>query len=324
VDERTSIVVLTHNRCSELLTSLAQLTALPSQPSVIVVDNASSDGTRAAVAERFPRVVVIEAGGNLGAAGRNLGVDAARTPYVALADDDTWWTASALERAAGLLDVHPRLAIVSGRVLVGADHQTDPVCPVMARSPLVPDPALPGPRLLGFLAGASMVRRSAFLAVGGFERRVFLGGEERLLAADLAAAGWGAVYADDVVVHHHPSGVRDAGARRELVLRNDLWFAWRRRSASTALAATGALAIVALRSGAARRALVAAVAGLPWALATRRALPDQIEADFRALESSLTEEDASTPPAQTHPDVRRARRWLARAAANGSSGRRGA
>src|SRR5262245_34272344 len=58
---------------------------------------------------------------NLGAAGRNAGVRAARTPYVALCDDDAWWAPGALARAAHLLDVHPTLAVVCARVLVGPD-----------------------------------------------------------------------------------------------------------------------------------------------------------------------------------------------------------
>jgi GT2 family glycosyltransferase len=73
-DPRVAIVVLTHNRRQEVLRSLKLHTALPEQPKIIVVDNASTDGTACAVREQFPQVDVVPAGRNLGAAGRNLGV----------------------------------------------------------------------------------------------------------------------------------------------------------------------------------------------------------------------------------------------------------
>jgi len=283
VDPRISVVVLTHNRRDELLGTLARLTALPARRPIIVVDNDSSDGTREAIVRRFPEVALLHAGGNLGAAGRNLGIHAARTPYVALADDDTWWTEPALRRGAELLDAHARLAVVTAQVLVGVDAHADPACAVMATSPLAPDATLPGPRLLGFLAGASMVRRQAVLDVGGFEPRLFLGSEEVLLGADLAAAGWSAVYAGDVVVHHHPSRLRDSPLRRRLIARNDLWFAWRRLPLGIAITATLAALWRSARHREARAALVAALAGLPWALATRRRLPERVLDDWRRL-----------------------------------------
>lgn len=53
-DARTTVVVITHNRRSELLRTLDELAALPEAPPVIVTDNGSTDGTAEAVAERHP------------------------------------------------------------------------------------------------------------------------------------------------------------------------------------------------------------------------------------------------------------------------------
>ncbi len=64
----------------------------------------------------------------------------------------------------------------------------------MEHSPLPVEPDLPGPPVLGFLACAAIVRRKAYLEVGGFDPRMMIGGEEELLAADLASAGWGLAY----------------------------------------------------------------------------------------------------------------------------------
>jgi GT2 family glycosyltransferase len=278
------IVVLTHSRFDELSRTLERLLALPEHPPIVVVDNASDDGTPVRLRHRFPEVKVAALSHNLGAAGRNTGVVLLPTPYVAFCDDDTWWAPGALARAAALLDARPTLALITGKVLVGSEEREDPACAVMAASPLPPVPGLPGRPVLGFLAAATVVRRAAFLDAGGFEPRLFLGAEERLLAIDLAAAGWALAYVDEVVAHHHPSPHRDPRARRRLLLRNELWCAWLRRPAASALRETArALAAVARRPGLAP-GLFDAVAGARWALGCRRVVPVGVELALRRLE----------------------------------------
>jgi GT2 family glycosyltransferase len=89
----------------------------------VVVDNASIDRTPTLLKRRFPELEIIALSSNLGAAGRNAGVCAVATPYIAFCDDDTWWAPGSLARAAALLDVHPRVAVLSARVLVGSAEQ---------------------------------------------------------------------------------------------------------------------------------------------------------------------------------------------------------
>ena len=283
-DPRVAIVVLTHNRREEVLRSLERHLHLPERPKIIVVDNASTDGTACAVSKHFPQVDVVSADRNLGAAGRTLGVRRAATPYVALCDDDTWWEPHSLSRAADLFDRHVRLAIVTGRVLIGAEEREDPVCQDLAHSPLPCEPDMPGPPLLGFLAGASVVRRSAFLQVGGFEPRLFIGGEEELLAVDLASRGWWLCYVPQLLVYHHPSAQRDSYCRRWHIVRNRLWFAWLRRPLASALRRTLWLARSESWDGIALRGFAAAFAGLPWVLRQRRVVPPQVEDRLRLLE----------------------------------------
>lgn len=283
-DPRVAVVMITYNRRAEVLTSLGHLTALPECPRLVVVDNGSGDGTAEAIAYAFPQVEVLPAGGNLGAAARNLGVRRVETPYVALCDDDVWWQPGALARAADTFDAHPRLAVATARVLVGPHEVEDPICAELEQSPLPREAGMPGPPLLGFLAGASMVRRSAFLAAGGFEPRFFIGGEEELLAVDLAAAGWWLCYLPQLVVHHHPSPQRDGSSRRWHLLRNALWSAWLRRPLASALRKTGRLLRDAPKTRESGRGLVAALAGLPWVLRQRRVIPPPLEHCYRLLE----------------------------------------
>lgn len=283
-DPRATVVIMTRDRRPELLRTLGHMTALPEEPPIIVVDNASSDGTADAVAAAYPRVRLIRAHRNLGAVARNLAVERVTTPYVAFCDDDTWWEPGAIARAADLLDRHPRLASVTGLILVEPGREEDPITPELRHSP-VPAPGwMPGPALLSILAGASMLRVSAFRAAGGFSPRLWLGGEEELLSLDLAARGWWLCWAEDVVVHHAASTVRDTRERRRVGIRNTLWTAWLRRPFPSAARRTATMLRSVPRDLASVRAVAQAAAGLPWVLRERRVIPDHLEYGLRLLE----------------------------------------
>ncbi len=285
IAERVTVVVLTYNRRREVLRTLAELARAVEGAPIVVVDNASTDGTAAAIAEAHPSVRVVRLARNVGAAARNEGARIARTPFVAFCDDDTWWLPGSIARAAAALDRHPRLAAVTARVVVGAARREDPTNARMAASPLPNALGVDGSAILGLLAGACMVRRDPFLAVGGYEPRFFLGGEERLLAVDLAAAGWHMAYLPAAVVCHAPSPVRDDAARRRFEARNALWFAWLRRPPAIAARATRAW-WKAMRGERSRgRALCDALAGLPWIARERRTLPLDVEHALRTIDA---------------------------------------
>jgi GT2 family glycosyltransferase len=169
-------------------------------------------------------------------------------------------------------------------VLVGDDQQLDPACVAMEHSPLVARDAVPGPRVLGFIACGAIVRRSAFRSVGGFPSYVAIGGEEQLLATELASAGWDLVYRPDVVAYHHPSATRDRRDRSIVHERNQLWFAWLRRRFPAALRLTGAAARRAITEPASRHGVLRALAGAGWALRNRRPVPRWLEAELQQLE----------------------------------------
>ncbi|MET7854911.1 glycosyltransferase [Streptomyces avermitilis] len=285
-DPRTTVVVITHNRRPELLRTLDRLAELPERPTLIVVDNASTDGTADAVTRHHPRVRLLCPGRNLGAVGRNLAVRAVRTPYVAFCDDDSWWAPGSLSGAADLLDRYPGLATVTARILVEPGGVEDPITEELRDSPVRGPEWLPGPALGSFLAAATVLRTDAFRTAGGFHPRLWLGGEEELLAADLAANGWWLTYADHLTIHHQPSLVRDPTARRAHGIRNTLWFTWLRRPAGPALRRTVYLARTVPRDTVSLRAFVEAAAALPWVLRERRVLPAEVEARMRVLEEA--------------------------------------
>ena len=270
------MVVVSQNRRDELLASLARHEA-----PVVLVDNASTDGTVPAVRAAHPQVTVLPQDRNLGAEGRSIGVASAGTPFVAFADDDSWWAPGSLARAVEIMRRHPRLAVLNARVLVGPEERLDPICAEMASSPLGTPEDLPGPALLGFIACGAMVRTDAFTDVGGFDPVVRFPGEEERLALDLAAAGWGLAYVDEVTVHHHPSPARSApGARQAAVWRSKLLTALMRLPAA-AVARTVAGALRTGRPGLA--GLRGALRELPAAVRRRRVVPAPVLADLRLL-----------------------------------------
>ncbi|MFC4472166.1 glycosyltransferase family 2 protein [Streptomyces xiangluensis] len=285
-DPRTTVVVITHNRRPELLRTLDHLAQLPERPPVIVTDNASTDGTASAVARLHPEVRLLRPGRNLGAVGRNLAMRQVHTPYVAFCDDDSWWAPDSLSGAADLLDRHPALGAVTARIVVEPDGTEDPIVTELRNSPIPGPPWLPGPALGSFLAAATVLRADAFRAAGGFHPRLWLGGEEELLAADLAADGWWLTYAEHLTVHHRPSVVRNATLRRAHGIRNTLWFTWLRRPAGPALRRTVDLARTVPHDTVSLRAFAEAAAALPWVLRERHVLPPEVESRLRLLEDS--------------------------------------
>ncbi|GAA0531070.1 glycosyl transferase [Saccharopolyspora subtropica] len=280
----TSVVIATRDRCAELLRTLGELSDLDPTPPIIVVDNDSRDATADAVAEEFPDVALVRAPRNLGAAARNIGVQRAATPYVAFSDDDSWWRQGSLARAEEVFSAHPGVGVIAARTLVGEQERRDPVNDLMARSPLRSPAQLPGPRILGFTACAAIVRRDAFLSVGGFSRELFFAAEEKLLACDVAAAGWDLIYVDDIVAHHHPSTARDDHGRRVLELRNDVLISWMRQAPAAAVTRTARLLQRALVDPPSRRAALAVLRRLPTALTHRRQLPAEVRKEMDVLE----------------------------------------
>jgi GT2 family glycosyltransferase len=264
--DAAGVVIATRNRRDVLLRTLARLTALPERPPIVVVDNASGDGTAAAAREAFPAVEVLSLSSNRGAFARNLGVDRLDTPIVAFCDDDSWWEPGSLARAGELFRRFPSLGLLAAHIVVGRERRLDPTA---ARMLGAPAPGLPGPRVQGFLACGAIVRRAAFLEAHGFCERFLIGSEEELLAIDMRRAGWDLCYANDVVAVHMPDG----GGRDDrpwLSRRNALWTSWLRMPLRRALRQTATTAREAAGDPAARRALATALRGLPWALRHRR------------------------------------------------------
>jgi GT2 family glycosyltransferase len=285
-DRRIAVVLVALNARGRLERSLPHLIDLPERQRIILVDNASTDGTSRYVERRFPEVDLIRLSKNLGAAGRNIGVLATDAPYVAFAEDDSWYEPGALLRAIEIFDRHAEIGLINSQILVGEDEHSDPIHEDMVDTPVPERWDLPGHRILSFLEGASIVRREAFTEVGGFDPRFAVGGPEEHLAADLLSAGWELRYVPDVRSHHLPDHSEPSPAGRRLGLRNTLWFAWSRRPLRPALRWTAHVLRTSPADGATVRGVGEALSRLPWLPRERNPLPARLEADMALLDSS--------------------------------------
>ncbi|MDX6644511.1 MAG: hypothetical protein QOK40_238 [Miltoncostaeaceae bacterium] len=206
------------------LESLARQT-VPAR--VVVVDNASRDGTAEMVADRFPGVMVLRNERNLGF-GRaiNRALPAVDGEFVVLVNNDVVCEAAFVEEICRPFD-DPAIGMVAGvltrsrepGVIDSAGIELDRTLGAADRLEGRPvDAALAAPDPVGPCGGAAAYRTSALRAVGGFDESFFAYWEDVDLAIRLRLAGWGCALAPRArAVHHHGATLGAASPRqREL------------------------------------------------------------------------------------------------------------
>jgi glycosyltransferase involved in cell wall biosynthesis len=265
-----SVIIPAYNRremVARTLSSVARQTALPAE--VIVVDDASEDGT-AEAAERLGARVIRHDSNAGTAAARNSGLAQATTPWVALLDSDDEWLPNHLQTLWELRDDHVLVASAARIEGARAGRLTYHGPPdrgglrLSSPAPLVfPGNVIP--------ASGAMVRRELALELGGFRRPD--GVEDLDLWLRVLEHGSAAVASTVTVVYHvHPAQMTvDAPRIQEghLVVAERFagraWWSPRLVNRWRAWAAWNNLRS-AVRRGRARDAarLAARLAGRPW------------------------------------------------------------
>jgi GT2 family glycosyltransferase len=194
-----TVVVTAQDRCEWLRRCLTGLADLNPKPAVVVVDHSAHDDSARMVSSDFPQVRLLRRQPSNAPEARNAGVAASATPFVALAEVDSGWAAGALDKAVELMRQYDRLAVIAARTLTGKQRQPDPITKYLAAASEGKENDLPGPSVKVFRASSAILRREAFLEVGGFDPAAAPTGPARRLATDLEKAGWGLAYCPEVV-----------------------------------------------------------------------------------------------------------------------------
>jgi len=215
-----SIVIVTYNSRQEIAACLdslpPELFGLPVE--VILVDNASSDGTLDFVRASYPRVTAFSTGGNPGfGAANNIGVHRSTGEYLLFLNPDTQMNRTSLEHCLRRLQTEPEIGIISPK-LVLANGEMDLACRrsvPTAWDGLTRSTGLSRlfPRVkwcagynltylpendtypVGAVNGAfMMMRRRLFTRIGGFDEQFFMYGEDLDICLRCSQAGFKVIY----------------------------------------------------------------------------------------------------------------------------------
>ena len=222
-----SVLIVTYNSrrlIDTLLDGLAEQ-LVPLNAEVVLVDNASHDGTADRVAQHHRGVRLVRSAHNLGfAAGNNLAARHARGRLLLLLNPDALPEPGTIARGVALMDAHPGVGLAGARLL-GEDGGTQPsarmfpglvqelfvLSGLAARFPKSrwfghfdrtwADPAQAA--AVDWVPGAfALIRAPLFRALNGFDERFFLYYEEVDLCRRIRAAGWAVMYWPELRVAH--------------------------------------------------------------------------------------------------------------------------
>jgi N-acetylglucosaminyl-diphospho-decaprenol L-rhamnosyltransferase len=220
-----SIVVVSWNTRDLLLACLHSLVAAAGSSTfeVVVIDNASTDGTPGAVARHFPGVRLIANDHNRGfAAANNQGIRAASGRHILLLNSDTVPEPGSIARLVSVADRHPATGAVGGMLRHSdgsfqASFQDEPsiVRECLAASGLgrrlvyggypgyPPDRSLDA-RRVDVISGACMLlTRAAIEQVGLLDESYFMYSEETDYCRRLRTHGWEVWYTPEARILHH-------------------------------------------------------------------------------------------------------------------------
>lgn len=181
---------------------------------IVVVDNASTDGSLALLEVEFPGVRIVEAGGNLGAAeGRNVALREARGEWVLLVDNDAMLEVDVLEKLerAALSDpaavvLQPRSVFAAEPERVHYDGGEFHYAGLFAlRNFYTPRAQAQGEGTVdvgGAVSVALLCRRELLIELGGFDGRYFILFEDLDLSYRLRLAGHRILSVEDAICHH--------------------------------------------------------------------------------------------------------------------------
>lgn len=214
-----SVIVLNYNGLGHLGPCLAALAAQDFEErfEVILVDNASGDGSVEWVRTHHPWVRVVEVGANLGfAGGNNAGIDAARGEFLITLNNDTRATPGWLRAMVAAARSRPDAGAVAGKlVFMNAPGVIQNAGSLLLSDGSGADRGFHEPdtgqyermeEVFGACGASMLLRRAALDDVGRFDDRFFMYYEDTDLNWRLRLRGWKVVYQPEAVVLHVHAG----------------------------------------------------------------------------------------------------------------------
>jgi GT2 family glycosyltransferase len=236
VTDITVIIVNWNTR--EMLKNCLESVMLHSREHVkiIVVDNASMDGSRDMVETLFPEVRLINSGGNIGfGRANNLAVPYADTPLILFLNPDTLVMKGTLERIIDFMESHPNVGALSCKAIYGPGQKenigidrgahtlglqwfptpftellqllflSDKMIQKFKNYLPYKDPNESG-YVTKLFGGCLLVRRKVLDAIGYFDERFFMYGEDTDLCRRINESGWKLYYLSEAVIVHAAGG----------------------------------------------------------------------------------------------------------------------
>jgi GT2 family glycosyltransferase len=233
----TSIIIPTYNGKALLATCLPSLRG-QTYPvecfEVIVVDDASSDGTVEYLAADFPEVRVVALAQNSGfIAACNAGAAVTQGEVLVLLNNDTEAEPGWLEALVATLVEHPEAGSAASKMLLFGRRDTLHTAGDMMGSNGIPrnrgvwqkdEGQYDNSRwVFGPCGGAAAYRREAWQQAGGFDPALFMYMEDVDLAWRLQRLGWRSIYAPEARVYHQLSATGGGVLASYYTGRNTLW-----------------------------------------------------------------------------------------------------
>jgi GT2 family glycosyltransferase len=201
---------------------------------VILVDDSSTDGSIAYVAEHFPEVRVLALPSNRGlAAACNTGAAIASGDLLVMLNNDTEVEPGWLEALVKTASAHPEAGVIASKMLLYDRRNV-----LHNAGDVMGSDGIPRNRgvwqqdagqfdedttIFGGCGGGAAYRREAWIAAGGFDERLFMYLEDVDLAWRLQLLGWEAVFAPDARMYHHLSATGGGALASFYTGRNTIW-----------------------------------------------------------------------------------------------------
>ncbi|MDB5111951.1 MAG: glycosyltransferase [Mucilaginibacter sp.] len=198
---KASFVIVNYNRKDEILLTISKTKALPdfntADYEIIVVDNASTDGSANAIKNQHPDILLVENEINLGAPAWNIGFEKAKGDYFIILDDDSQ-VDFGLDKALTYLDQHQDVGVLALNITGGA-FETGHWKNLS--------------QYAGFIGCGAIIRKALFDKIGGYASWIFLYTNEYEYGIRCMEAGYKIRYFADCHVTHRTSNINRTSKR---------------------------------------------------------------------------------------------------------------